>query len=126
MNSLLILLPVLGLTAAGSLNLPLDEAISQQKITASAFAAENSAHYQQPVVLEMKNITSSPMVIEIPVGRLFQSGNIISQNFVSTEPLMAALDPGEVKKNFPFGHVYQSPRGRTCRQKALSNKEKCR
>ncbi len=98
MNTLLILLSAWGLSAANSLNLPLDEALSQKKITAAAYAAENSAHYQQPVVLELKNITGSPIAIEVPVGRLFQSGDTTDQNFVSTEPLMATLAPGETKK----------------------------
>ena len=72
-----------------------DDALAKKQITVSAHANDNSTHYQQPVIVKMKNITAEAIMIELPVGRYFQSADTTDQNFVSTEPLMVSLSPGQ-------------------------------
>ena len=89
---------VVALQAAPADPVPFDDALAQKKITASAVATEHSAHYQQPVTLHVKNITASPLSVTLPVGRYFQSSDTTEQNFVSTEPVLFTLAPGETKQ----------------------------
>lgn len=98
MITILSILAVLGIWNQPNSTIPFDDAVNQRKITAQAVVNEKSAHFQQPVLLELKNITSAPMSIELPVGRYFASNDTTKQNFVSTEPLFVTLSPGEVKK----------------------------
>lgn len=72
-----------------------DEALAKKQITASATANKGSSHYQQPVLLSVKNITATEITVELPVGRYFHSEDSTEQNFVSTEPLMVTLAPGQ-------------------------------
>ena len=95
MNTLLILLSIFVGSAKKTTSIPIDDALTQRKVSVSVRAADNSAHYQQPVVLEIRNISGSSISVDIPVGRLFASHDTTEQNFVSTEPLLADLGPGE-------------------------------
>jgi len=72
-----------------------DDALAKKQITASAQANQNTTHYQQPVLVKLKNITAEAITVELPVGRYFQSSDTTDQNFVSTEPLMVSLSPGQ-------------------------------
>lgn len=98
MNTLLSLLVAVALQAAPADPIPFDDALAQKKISASALATEHSAHYQQPVTLHIKNITSTPLSIQLPVGRYFQSSDSTEQDFVSTEPVLFTVAPGETQK----------------------------
>lgn len=98
MNTLLAALVALAVQASPQTTISFDDALAQKKITATALANKNSAHYQQPVLMEVKNSTASPFSVELPVGRLFQSSDTTDQNFVSTEPVLFTLGPGESKK----------------------------
>lgn len=89
---------VVALQAAPADPVPFDDALAQKKITASAVATGHSAHYQQPVTLHVKNITASPLNVTLPTGRYFRSSDTTEQNFVSTEPVLFALAPGETKQ----------------------------
>lgn len=75
-----------------------DDALAKKQITASAVANKGSSHYQQPVVMEIKNITASDITVSMPVGRYFQSADTTEQNFVSNQAVYATLAPGESKK----------------------------
>jgi hypothetical protein len=101
MNTILVLLSVLVGYVEKTPSMPIDDALTQRKISVSARAADNSTHYQQPVVLEIRNISGSPVAVDIPVGRLFASHDTTEQNFVSTEPLLADLAPGE-SRTYPI------------------------
>lgn len=75
-----------------------DEALSKRQISAHSFAGANSSHYQQPVMLEIKNLSTTSLSVEIPVGRLFVSTDTTDQSFVSTEPILVSLQPGQSKE----------------------------
>lgn len=99
MNALLSLLVGVALQAAPTADPVLfDDALAQKKITATAVASENSAHYQQPVTVRLKNITGAPLTVKLPVGRYFGSSDTTDQNFVSTEPVLFTVAPGQTQE----------------------------
>lgn len=98
MNMLLNLLVAVALEAAPAQPVTYDDALAQKKITASATANGGSSHYQQPVEVEMKNLTAETLSVALPVGRYFKSADTTDQNFVSTEPVLFTLAPGQVQK----------------------------
>lgn len=77
--------------------LAFDDALAKRKITATAKATQGSTHYQQPVSLELKNMTATPLSLRLPRGRYFRSSDTTDQNFVSTETLLVTLAPAEQK-----------------------------
>jgi hypothetical protein len=101
MNTWLILLSVLVVYTEKTPSMPIDDALAQHKVSVSARAADNSTHYQQPIMLEIRNISGLPVAVDVPVGRLFASEDTTEQNFVSTEPLLAELGPGE-SRTYPI------------------------
>jgi len=98
MNMLLNLLVAVALQATPAQPVTYDDALALKKITATAYANGGSTHYQQPVVVELKNITAENLEVTLPVGRYFKSEDTTDQNFVSTEPLLFTLAPGQVQK----------------------------
>lgn len=78
-----------------SSSISFDDALARKQITASAVGNKGSTHYQQPVLLSIKNISSAEISIQLPVGRYFHSEDTTEQNFVSTEPLLVSIAPGQ-------------------------------
>lgn len=97
MNMSILVAVALQAFATTSVPVSFDDALLKKQITASAKSNENSTHYQQPMLLEIKNITASEISVDLPVGRYFQSEDTTDQNFVSTEPLVVTLTPGQTK-----------------------------
>lgn len=98
MNTLLSVLVAVALQAAPADPVLFDDALAQKKITAWAVASDNSSHYQQPVTVRIKNITSTALTVTLPVGRYFQSSDTTDQNFVSTEPVLFTVAPGQTQE----------------------------
>lgn len=88
----------IAIVARISLPVSLDDAMQKNQISARAVAASGTTHFQQPVLLELKNNTAVSITLQVPVGRLFGNSNPGEQDFISTEPLYVNLVPNETKK----------------------------
>ena len=59
---------------------------------------DDGTHYMNPIVLNIENKESGPVLLHIPVGFLFASVDSFVQDMVVTQEQWIALLPGEKKK----------------------------
>lgn len=72
--------------------LPLTD-IPSAKIDYKAISNESSVHYLEPIVLQLKNLSSQKIIIDITVGMLFIPEDSAYQTIITTAPLTATLLP---------------------------------
>jgi hypothetical protein len=96
-NLLLIFVGILILTASKPIHQtednPLDiaNAVSEQKIELTITGNDESPHYYQPILVNLKNLTSEELVIKIKNGQLFKSTDPEIQDIIVTQEEMIVL-----------------------------------
>ena len=96
-NLLFVFVGVLVLTASKPAHQtkdnPLDiaRAVSEQKIELTVTGNDESPHYYQPILVNLKNLTSEEVVINIKNGQLFKSTDPETQDIIVTQEEMIVL-----------------------------------
>ncbi|MGQ3014790.1 MAG: hypothetical protein ACT6QS_13860 [Flavobacteriales bacterium] len=75
----------------------LGTALAQKKIQAEVVSNSKSAHYQNPVLLTLRNTSSGSLEVNIPAGSLFTPGDTTHQGYMSNRDMLVQLAPGESK-----------------------------
>lgn len=68
------------------------------RLAISIVGNDDGTHYMNPIVLNIENNESGPVLLHIPVGFLFASVDSFVQDMIVTEEQWIALNPGEKKK----------------------------
>lgn len=61
----------------------------------------SSVHYLEPIVLQVSNLTSQAIIVDIPIGMLFQPEDTTFQSIVTTAPLSVSIPP-KASKTLPI------------------------
>lgn len=75
----------------------LEQALRQKQVQVSVLANSNSAHYQNPVSLSLRNNGSSSLEVRIPAGTVFLPEDSSYQGYISNRDLIVKLGSGERK-----------------------------
>lgn len=114
-NAFFLLLSFVVLTASTTINesnnpaitYDLATALSAKKIALQVSGSEDSPHYYQPLVVNLKNLTQAPLVIQIKNGQLFKSNDPEIQDIIVTQEELIALEANESKSLPIFGMCVQ-------------------
>jgi hypothetical protein len=68
--------------------------VSSGNIRCTASGNENSVHYAKPLKIRLFNNTKTNLAIEIPAGFIFRAEDSTYQDIVTTQTLLAVLNPG--------------------------------
>jgi len=75
----------------------LGPALTQKKVQAEIVSNGTSAHYQNPVLLTLRNTSGSSLEVNIPAGTLFEPEDTTYQGYMSNRDMLVQLAPGESK-----------------------------
>lgn len=75
----------------------LQQAIQSEMVHYKARGNESSAHYHQPILLELENRTNTPLSIRIENGLKFHSNSDDIQDLILTQEELLVLESGETK-----------------------------
>jgi hypothetical protein len=79
----------------------LNQAMTQQIISASFLHNPNSVHYEKPIMAQLQNESNKTVTIRIPAGLVFTADDDGDQNIVVMQDMMATLSPHQ-KKTLPL------------------------
>ena len=82
-------------------------AVSEQKIELTVTGNDESPHYYQPILVNLKNLTSEAVTINIKNGQLFKSTDPEIQDIIVTQEEMIALKGFEHISRPIFGMCVQ-------------------
>lgn len=77
------------------------QAAINNQISYSIYGNADGTHYHTPVMIEVQNLTSSNLNLDLENGYLLEAEDSLNQNFVLTQDLLVVLKPKE-KKQLPI------------------------
>lgn len=94
-SALVLILILVAFSPKKEVEITLEEALKQGKVSMVATGNNGSTHYLKPLQIELKNNTSNKVVIRINSGYRFLSEDSTVQDIVITEDELIALNPHE-------------------------------
>ena len=92
--------------------LTLTDAISKNMVQCSITGNPNSTHYIRPIVANVKNTQSTPVIITLQAGEMFEPDDPGYQNMMIVQGGTIRLNPGEQKEVPIYRLASGKPQGR--------------
>ncbi len=87
----------------------IDQAVKSNQVDLDIRSRSESAHYQYPLSVSVRNISGKSLELNIPTGSIFSPPDSSYQGFMSVEPMLVQLAPGETKRvNMPGMCIHQN------------------